>query len=66
MSNVEVEEGELTSNVFYGQYLFVRWLYDAYGTATITSLMNSETTGVDNIESATGETFEALLSSKTF
>ena len=61
MSNVEVEEGELTSNVFYGQYLFVRWLYDAYGAATIASLMNSETTGVDNIESATGETFEALL-----
>ena len=45
MSNVEVEEGELTSNVFYGQYLFVRWLYDAYGAATIASLMNSRNHG---------------------
>ncbi|MCB9745652.1 MAG: hypothetical protein H6740_23950 [Alphaproteobacteria bacterium] len=43
------------------QYLFGLWLVERYGTDLLTDLSQTEYTGVDNIETATGEDFEDLI-----
>jgi hypothetical protein len=54
----EDEDTVLSTEKRGAQYLFFRWLVDAYGEDVLATLVQSEVTGADNILEATGEEFE--------
>lgn len=57
----EEEEGSISTAKVGAQYLFARWLADAYGTDILSDIVGSSSTGTDAIEEATGEEFVDLV-----
>jgi hypothetical protein len=49
------DEGAISTEKAGAQYLFVRWLVDAYGEAILEDLTQTSNVGVENVEQATGE-----------
>ncbi len=55
-------QGLLEESDMGAQYLFGRWLADAYGSGILAGMTQSDLTGTDSVVDATGaETFEALV-----
>jgi hypothetical protein len=52
LTDIEAEEGELVSIDSRAQYLFFRWLLDAYGSQAIQDLVQSELTSTDAVTDA--------------
>jgi len=44
-----------------GQYLFLRYLVDQWGTSALSTIIDAETTGVETIEALTGMDFEEIV-----
>jgi hypothetical protein len=59
-SKTEEEESVLSTSQRGAQYLFFRWLVDAYGTEVLSSLVQTEATGLCNIEDVTEEELKDL------
>lgn len=55
------EEGSISSETVGAQYLFARWLVDAYGTDILASMIQTSSTGTDAVEEATGADFTDLV-----
>ena len=55
------DSGAISTSTFGGQYLFFRWLVDAYGDSILSSLVQSEEVGTTNIETVIGEDMDDLV-----
>jgi hypothetical protein len=49
------DEGAISTEKAGAQFLFVRWLVEAYGEGILEDLTQTSNTGVENVETATGE-----------
>lgn len=54
------ETGAISTSTFGAQYLFFRWLADAYGMDSVAEMVQSEDIGFENIESITEDEFDNL------
>ena len=55
------DSGAISTSPFGGQYLFFRWLVDAYGDSVLSGLVQSADVGTENIENVVGEGMEDLV-----
>ena len=55
------ESGAITTSSYGAQYLFFRWVADAYGESVLSSLVQCSEIGEANIESVMGETLQELV-----
>ena len=55
---VTEESGAISTSPFGAQYLFFRWLADAYGVDQLSSIVQSADVGAENIEAIIGEDIE--------
>ena len=60
LTDVE-ESGAISTSSFGAQYLFFRWLVDAKGVTELQAIVQSSSTGSENIEDAIGESIESLV-----
>ena len=55
------DSGAISTSPFGAQYLFFRWLVDAYGDTVLSSLVQSADIGTENIQNVIGENMEDLV-----
>ena len=55
------DSGAISTSPYGAQYLFFRWLVDAYGDSVLSGLVQSSDIGVENIENVIGEGMEDLV-----
>ncbi len=55
------DSGAISTSPFGSQYLFFRWLYDAYGDSVISGIVQSADIGTENIANVVGENMEDLV-----
>jgi hypothetical protein len=60
LSEIE-ESGAITTSSAGGQYLFFRWLVDAYGVEVLGSIVQSADIGAENIETVLGSPLQELV-----
>lgn len=58
---VTEESGAISTSPFGAQYLFFRWLADAYGVDQLSGIVQSADVGSENIEAVIGEDLENLV-----